>query len=254
MSTLVIHFVIGLAILSINLGAIAAEFNYLVISKYARPLQIEDQGQNHRGIITELVQEIFKGSVHTLNIHTYPFKRMIRNINQGMHPNWINYGTPAWGEPQGSNLSQVPILSIKHVFVTAQDSAFQFSSVEDLFGQRIILLLGFDYQGLDQYLEQDKIASQRVQSFEAAFGMLARKDRATVGFVDMEIRAKYNLASMGLAAKNYRLSDFSSTIANFELSLSMDPNMEPALSHFINQRLQQLIDEGFVEHLSNKYQ
>ncbi|EID4425010.1 ABC transporter substrate-binding protein [Vibrio vulnificus] len=106
--------------------ALAQEVNYYVIANQARPFQIEQDGHDQQGIVTDIVRAIFSNSEHTLRFHTYPFNRMISILENGGEPNWITYGSPGWGKVQAENLSEEAIYTVKHTLVsrTPGDTAF----------------------------------------------------------------------------------------------------------------------------------
>ncbi len=77
----------------------ASEVNYYVIAEQARPFQIEQQGEQHSGIVTDIVSAIFAESDYEVKYHTYPFKRMISVLEAGGEENWVTYGMlPRIGE------------------------------------------------------------------------------------------------------------------------------------------------------------
>ncbi|MCW9000809.1 MAG: hypothetical protein OQK04_19015, partial [Kangiellaceae bacterium] len=76
-------------------GMLRAEtFNYMVIQNQARPLQIEEYNQNHRGIATEIVYALFDGSEYRLNVNTLPFNKLITDLTTSRYSNWITIGSP----------------------------------------------------------------------------------------------------------------------------------------------------------------
>ncbi len=78
--------------------SVAEAVNYYVIAKQAQPFQIEDQSDNHSGIVTDIVKAIFADGKYDINYHTYPFNRMISILEAGGEKNWITYGSPNWGK------------------------------------------------------------------------------------------------------------------------------------------------------------
>ena len=68
---------LGCSFIALSSYAMASEVNYYVIADQARPFQIEQQGEQHSGIVTDIVSAIFAESDYEVKYHTYPFKRMI---------------------------------------------------------------------------------------------------------------------------------------------------------------------------------
>ncbi len=232
--------------------SMADTVNYLVIQDQARPFQIEEQGENHRGVITEVVQEIFKDSPHQLKIHTFPIQRMLSSIRAKEIDNWLNYGTPSWGSPQRDNLSTTSVFTVNHVLLMKQETSFTVAQVEDLFGKSVVLLSVFAYPGLDDYLDQKKVQEVRVKDYGAAFRFLD-KSLPSIGFVEMELRIRYNLQQESRNLSHYRLADLSFVIPNYDIFLSIDSTMPASLQRFINERLIQLKASGIVDQILKKY-
>lgn len=137
--------VLAFSCMAVSAATTAEEVNYYVIADQARPFQIEQQGQQHAGIVTDIVNAIFANSDYKVNFHTYPFKRMISVLEAGGEENWLTYGSPDWGRVQSENLSKEPIYTVKHVLVSSSDAPFKFNTMQDIKGRSIVLLLGFDY-------------------------------------------------------------------------------------------------------------
>ena len=56
---------LGFSFIALSTHSMASEVNYYVISEQARPFQIEQQGEQHSGIVTDIVSEIF-GLLHQI--------------------------------------------------------------------------------------------------------------------------------------------------------------------------------------------
>ncbi len=74
---------LGFSFIALSSYAMASEVNYYVIADQARPFQIEQQGEQHSGIVTDIVSAIFAESDYEVKYHTYPFKRMISVLEAG---------------------------------------------------------------------------------------------------------------------------------------------------------------------------
>lgn len=240
----------GLMLIIHSIGVQADTVNYLVMSKAGRPFQIEENGNHHEGIITDLVYEIFRNSKHTVVTHTFPYKRMQLYIQDQQFPNWLRYGSPDWG-PLNSNLTDEPVFLAKNVIVSTKSRQFSYHTPSDLLNQRVILIFGFQYPGLEQLLLQKKIDDIRVKDFESAY--IALDARRGEGVVDFETRAKYNLKSLGRNINDYDISYLGNVEKDFAVHLNMAPEISPELQAFINRRLNELKGEAFVEKLIKKY-
>lgn len=230
----------------------AEPIHYYVIEKQAQPFQIEEGGTTHRGIVTDIVKAVFQDSDYELKYHTYPFNRMITQLEAREEPNWITYGSPSWGNIQSKNLSEIPIYNVKHSLLSSSKEPFQFQDMDDLNNKAIVLLLGFEYPNLEPYIQEGKLEEVRVKDYTAAFRVLNRTPGHTV-FVEMESRVKYNLDIQKLDPKAYHLQSFSSVIPDYPIHLAFDPEMDQQLQGFINKRLKTLQSSGELANIISNY-
>ncbi|MBW3695231.1 transporter substrate-binding domain-containing protein [Vibrio sp. T187] len=242
--------IIGL--LSAGSVSAAEPIHYYVIEKQAQPFQIEKNGVTHSGIVTDIVKAVFDDTKYELKYHTYPFNRMITQLEAREQENWITYGSPTWGNIQSANLSDIPIYNVKHTLMSSNKKPFEFEDMKDLDDKAVVLLMGFEYPNLDPYIEQGKLAELRVKDYTAAFRVLKRIPGDTV-FVEMESRVKYNLAMQKLDPKSFQIQSFSSVIPDYPIHLAFDPKMDQQLQGFINQRLKDLKSSGKLEAIVDSY-
>ncbi|MGY0615114.1 substrate-binding periplasmic protein [Vibrio sp. FJH11] len=244
----------GLACSFMVLSAFASaeEVDYYVIAEQARPFQIEQNGQKHSGIVTDIVSAIFVNSDYHLNYHTYPFNRMISLLEASETPNWITFGSPNWGRVQSENLSTLPIYTVKHVLVSSNKAPFMFNNIQDIRGRSIVLLLGFDYPDLMPYFENGTVNEMRVKDYDAAYRVVQRTPKDTA-FVEMESRVLYNLKRLDLPLEEYQIQPFSSIIPDYSIYLAFSSEMNPQLQSFINKRLSELKTSGEIDKIINKY-
>jgi len=228
------------------------EINYMVIQDQAQPFQNHQNKKKHTGIITDIVKEIFSGPEYELKIHTLPFNRMISMLEKGNIENWITFGSPNWPGLQSANLSKVPVFNVQHSLLTSTQQDFNINSASDLFGKTVILLHGFDYPGLEGYIEDKHIKAIKVKSYKSAFKVVNRlKDKA--GFVEMDIRIKYNLKKEELSVKDYNLHNFSKVIDNYDLHLAMSPQFNKTLQLHLESELSKLRKSGGLAEIIKAY-
>ncbi|MGL6312292.1 substrate-binding periplasmic protein [Vibrio sp. WXL103] len=243
---------LAIALTTYSTTTIAEEVNYYVIAEQARPFQIEQQGDKHSGIVTDIVQAIFDSSDYQLNYHTYPFKRMISLLEAGGEQNWLTYGSPNWGKAQSENLSELPVYTVKHVLVSSGESSFKFADIETLRGRSIVLLHGFDYPNLTPLFKDGVINEMRVKDYQAAYRVLNRTPDDTA-FVEMESRVVYNIDRLQLNREDFLIQPFNSVIPDYSIYLAFSPGMDPELQQYINQRLAELKQSGAIESIIDKY-
>ena len=229
----------------------AETVNYYVIAKQAEPFQIES-GNNHKGIVTDIVNAIFEQSHYNIQYHTYPFNRMITLLEAGEETNWITYGSPNWGGVQAKNLSDFPIYNVQHVLVSSNASPFNFNTMQDLEDKVVVLLHGFDYPELMPYITAGTIDELRVKDYSAAFRVI-NKIPGDTAFVEMKSRIKYNLKKQDQDKDKYIMQPFNAVIPDYPIHLAFDPKMDPELQTFINKRLNTLKSTGKMDSIVDKY-
>ena len=225
--------------------------NYYVIAKQAMPFQITNSDNQHSGIVSDIIANIFVDD-YTVNYHTYPFNRMISELEAGGKKNWITYGSPSWGGVQAANLSDTPIYTVNHSILTHIKSDFVYRELSDIKDKVFILLYGFDYPNLQPYIDKGEIKELRVKDYGAAFRILDKMPQDAV-FIEMTSRIKYNLKMQSRDLNNYHLQDFSALIPSYPIYLAFDPNMDSELQKFINQQLSTLTGSGTLQDIINRY-
>lgn len=244
-------YLLALLLMPIEVYAVT-KINYMVIQDQAQPFQNHQNKKHHNGIITDIVKEIFPAPEYDLNIHTLPFNRMIKTLEQGKFENWITFGSPNWPGVQSLNLSQLPVFNVQHSLLTAKQHQFDINSAKDLFGKTVILLHGFDYPGLEEHISNKDINAIKVKSYSSAFKVVNRlKDKA--GFVEMTVRINYNLKEQNLASEDYNLLNFSSVIADYNLHLAMAPDMDAKVQNHINEQLNKMQRSGKLKGIIDTY-
>ncbi len=228
----------------------AATVHYMAMLDQGAPFQIEVAGQPSSGIITDIVDEIFRGSAHRLEIHRLPVSRMHREIASGRYHNWIRYSAPTWGGAN-SNLSDDPILVAENVLVMARDARMPVTQLEDLFGQQLILVYGFSYPELKPYIDQGRIGVTWVKGYSQSYTALL--EGRGIALSDIRVRMRYNLCRLGLERERYAALDFSQVMPDYRIHLNMDPEMDPDVQAFINTRLHELRENGFVDAVIRRY-
>ena len=242
---------ISLLFIAFSVSAVT-EINYMVIQDQAQPFQNHQDKKNHSGIITDVIKRIFSGPEYEVKIHTLPFNRMISVLEKGEMKNWITFGSPSWPGVQSANLSSLPVFNVQHSLLTSTQQNYNINSVQDLFGKTMVLMHGFDYPGLESYIAEKKIKAIKVKSYQSAFKVVNRlKDKA--GFVEMDIRIKYNLKKQALEARDYNLHNFSKVIADYDLYLAMSPNFDKALQQHLDKELTKLQQSGNLEKIIKTY-
>ncbi|USH04988.1 transporter substrate-binding domain-containing protein [Grimontia kaedaensis] len=230
----------------------AAMLDYFVIQDQAEPLQIQDKGKNHRGIVTDVLKQAFKGTEHQIVIHTYPFNRYLAELNKNKDKNWVTYGSPAWGDMQAANLSKFPILEVEHSILSRTDSEFVYQTPEDLNGKIAVLLFGFDYPGLEEQIRSGSVSEVRVKNYDSAFRVVDRLKNVG-GFVEMDLRLKYHLKRLGYTQNEYTLFEVNNLIPKYNIHLAYSPGISPEIQQFMDKRIQEMRDNGELASIIGGY-
>ncbi|WP_394208909.1 amino acid ABC transporter [Enterovibrio calviensis] len=234
-------------------NATAWTLDYYVVQDQAEPLQIQEEGQNHRGIITDVLYKALEGTSHQVRIHTYPFNRMLAELTESQKQNWVTYGSPLWGGMQAANLSSLPLFEVEHSILSNANNVLPYDNPDDLDGKIAVLLFGFDYPGLDAKIHKGVVSEVRVKNYDAAFRVVDRL-KGTGGFVEMDIRLKYHLKRLGFTPDDYNLRKISNLIPNYSIHLAYSPGIDPEIQRFLNMRLAQLVENNEISMIVDKYQ
>lgn len=250
----VLYRVIGVPVIFALLSATASAtvLEYFVIQDQAEPLQIQTKGENHRGIVTDVLKQAFDGTEHQLVIHTYPFNRYLAELNKHKDKNWVTYGSPAWGDMQAANLSAYPVLEVKHSILSRADSDFVYQTPEDLNGKIAVLLFGFDYPGLEEQIKKGAVSEVRVKNYDSAFRVVDRLKNVG-GFVEMDLRLKYHLKRLGFTQNDYTLFEVNNLIPKYNIHLAYSPGIDPELQQFMDKRLQEMRNNGQLASIISDY-
>lgn len=231
--------------------------HYLMVQKQSEPMQISTDKGEESGVITDLVREIFHDSPHQIVIERMPYKKIQRQIMARKYTNWIIYGSPAWSFPQNSNLSPTPIFTARHSLLIPINSKFKYTGLDSILGKTLVLIVGYNYPGLDPLLERGEIHDVRMVNYKQVFMELLSRDRFT-GFVEMNFRVQYQLKrvreqGMKISEQSFTQADFSEIIPPYDIHLAMDPNMPEHLQTFIDQRIRALREDGTLKEIMASY-
>ncbi len=232
------------------------ELTYFVIERQAPPFQIERNGAGHSGIVSDIVSKLGQDLGLSITTVSLPFKRMLLEMRKPENRNWIAYGSPVWRQKNKSSvqsdclLSQ-PILSVNHSLVTRAKSVFTLSSVEELFGQRLITLHGFNYSTLMPYFDSGQIRKLDVKNQRAAYkAVMAGRG---LGFVTMNLRVAYSFKTGESQRDNFDLHDMSSIIPSYPVYISHGCGIEDNLAQRLDRQYVKLVEQGEIDRIVDRY-
>ena len=230
--------------------------HYLVVNELAIPFQINQGRHSTGGIISDIVDEVFRDSGYKVSPIVASTNRIGTLIKEHqIHP-WITYDAKVWNStlPDGEFI-EVPLFDVRHSFLSCKPKLRKISSPDILKDRSIAILSSFDYPELNALKESLNLNLVRVDSYHQGFiqTSLQRVD----GFIEMDIRLRYNLAAIrdpnDKVDECFRFLDISNIIPPYSIYLSVDKDMNDSLKSFIRSRLLALKDSGQVERFIQRY-
>ena len=242
------------SVLSTFAFAESETIHYLVIEG-VEPLQVATEADALAGgLVTEVVQAVFAKSDYNLQPIVAPWLRLNKMRMSDQFDHWLVYGNPKIGD-MNESFSTLPIFPWRHTLVVKKGQ-LNFDRLEDLNDQTLVLVHGYDYQGLDDHLvskhpDSGTIKEFRAASVAAALRML--KNNRGSGYVDIDIRLMHHLKQLGFDQDEFEFYDFSDVIPAANIHLMFNNDLPTEIKHFINQRLESLQQSGTLEKLLLKY-
>jgi polar amino acid transport system substrate-binding protein len=245
-----VFFIIGLNEL---VQAENRQLNYLVVDSIASPFQITQAGISKGGIITDIVNELFQDSSYQLNTKVFPIKRIYKTLEVGMKEIWIAYDAKPWKSlSYWGNFIHIPLFSIKHSLLTCSDSLKRIDSADSLEASTLAVLKNFRYPELKTLQKQHRLALYPVSDYVSGFHMVQLKRLS--GFVEMDVRLRYNLANFKPKAPCFRFLNMDKIIAPYDIYLSVSKSASTKLKTFIKTGLLSLQNNGKIKAIIHRYE
>lgn len=173
-----------------------------------------DNNEYEAGFITKIINSLDNLEV-TFTPKPLSFHHMIKEMSTS-EQHWITYGSKSWIGAQSTFLSDISVWKVEHVLFTLKSNPFE--GIQSLFSQTIVLIDGFDYPGLDSYINKGLIKKViRVKTPELAIVSVLNGDADA--YPDMRSRIKYHLAKIDLGKNHIELHDIVDIIPNYEMNL-----------------------------------
>lgn len=220
------------------------DITYFISDKSSAPIQIPSENS---GIVTDVLKKIDMPNVN-LVYKTLPFKRMVLTLEQSKTP-WITYGSAQWPDARASDLSATPLMTVRHVLMTTSEE--RYDSIVDILDRGIVLIRGFNYPGLIEYINKKPEKVFYVKTHEAAIKMVLKGRVAA--FAGMDFRLKYHLNKLAIERETITLHDFSDIIPDYDVNLSFSNNFPKAYRDSIESQLFNLKKSGQLAAILQKY-
>lgn len=159
----------------------AIELTWLISPLESEPFQvvIPDDPAGPRGIIADILHEALASTPLTLKLIERPFKRIRRELLEGLHDNWISYGSPVWQyQPllEIGEYVQVPLLTSDYWLVSRTQDARDPHDDKAFFRRKVIVINGFDYHpDFHRWVNEQQITLIAAPSPRHALAMLEKK-------------------------------------------------------------------------------
>lgn len=228
------------------------EINYLVVEDISEPFQITENNESKGGIVSDIIDEIFKGSQYSITRHVLPLKRLYKLVESGEVTNWIAYDAKVWNAlSQWGNFVDEPLFPVNHTYLTCQqDAPVQISSSKDIETHNVAIIKNFDYPELTQLQQAGKLSLTSVDGYQQGIN-LAGLNRID-GFIEMELRLRFNIQQEQLNKPCFQFIDMSQVIPEYSIYLTIDKNNN-VLNSFAKQRIKKLKEAGAIDSILDSY-
>ncbi|WP_299083967.1 ABC transporter substrate-binding protein [uncultured Paraglaciecola sp.] len=221
------------------------DVTYFISDKSSAPIQIPSENS---GIVTDVIRKLDMPNVN-LVYKTLPFKRMVVTLEKSKEP-WLTYGSAKWQDARAFDLSATPLMTVRHVLMTTAGTPYK--SIDDILDKSLVLIRGFSYPGLIDYINKKPEKVFYVNTHKAAIEMVL-KGRVTA-FIEMNSRLGYHLHKLGISSESINVHDFSDIIPNYDVNLSFSDHFPKTLRSSIESQLYNLKSTGQLEAILQKYQ
>ncbi|WP_439134954.1 hypothetical protein [Pseudomaricurvus sp.] len=228
--------------------------HYLLYGEAGEPLQIEGDDKIGQGLVTDVIREVFRSSGYQVETVVKPLKRIKREMQYGQAKRWIAYGLRSWkaqGEWENATFAEVDIVpySLSLVFPkTHHPKSFHFSQLS---GQQVVWLQGFKYPGAVAFSDKYDFTYLRAASHESAIKML-EAGRAPF-FMESAERIRFAMEKLNISLDDYRFVELKQQLAETHITLMMSNDLGDSIHQFVNHRLRELQDSGWLEERARFY-
>jgi len=209
-----------------------------------------------KGIITDIVVEIMKGTNYQLQPLIRPVKRIKNDMKSGNLGNWIGYGFRGWEklpEWAGVHFSGVDILTYKLVLLSLKKEVKSEDVFSRLYGEEALWIHGYSKnKSLENFSQRFNIRLVYAKSHINAIKMLISK--RALFFMEDEARIRYALMKLGIDANDYNFTPVNQFIRSGAVTLVMNADMDLSIKELIDNRLRELVEEGFIDQIISNYQ
>lgn len=147
------------------------------------------------------------------------------------------------------NNSKEHLFAVRHVFFSSKGR--KFDKISDLFGKRIVLITGFDYPELNQYIKSGRIKVIRVSDHEAAIAAI-EKGRG-VAFPEMDLRLKYHLSQQEKDIRNFEYNKITDVLSPYNIHLAYSRNFPKEILLDFDKKIKEIRENGTIQNIIKDY-
>lgn len=219
--------------------------NYLVVNGISAPFQIASENASNGGIITEIVEALASRAGYTLTTTIGSVERIDTIIKYGQQQPWIAYTAKVWPYlKEHFNYLEVPLFEVQHSLLTCDPQMQTIDGTTTLLGKHFAILKGFDYPEIMRLASQGELEITTVRNYQQGFDLV--QYQRVNGFVEMDIRAKYNLGKYNRQDPCLHFADLGRVIPPYHIYLAVSRDVSRAQTLKLETELEALIKEGFV--------
>lgn len=233
--------------------ASSEEVNYLIVEDKSTPFQITEAGISRGGIITDIIGEIFKDSRYTVKYHVLPLNRLYQMVESKQIKNWVAYDAKNWNSlSQWGEFVAEPLFSVNHTYLTCHESHnFKITTAKDISQKKIAVIQDFMHPELKHLEDNQQLSLVSVDNYAQGIH-LAALNRVD-GFVEMDIRLRFNLSGVAANTPCLQFVDISEIIPAYSIYLSTDKHSTTDLNTFVNDKIKELKKSKQIRKVINKY-
>ncbi len=234
------------------LNAQEATLNYLIISELSAPFQLVDDNISTGGIVTDIVEELAQRAEHTLTYTVGSTERIETIIKYGQKQPWIAYTAKVWPDlSEHYTYLEVPLFEVTHSMLTCDPNIQAVNSTGVLRGKRLAILKSFDYPEITPLANRGELSLTDIRSYEQGFDLV--KFQRVHGFVEMDIRLKYNLGRYDGHEDCMHLADLRKVIAPYSIYLAVSRDLTLDATRALERTLEAMVNDTFIRNVVNRY-
>lgn len=235
-------------------GAVAKEnkLNYLVINELSVPFQLVEGDKSSGGLVTEIVEEAAKRADYKLNYIVGSNDRVETIIQYGLQQPWIGYTAKVWKSLRDyMRYLEVPLFEVSHSLLTCDSQITAVPGVTHLRGKHLAILKSFDYPELTPLARNGELSLTNVRSYRQGFDLL--RHLRVNGFVEMDLRLKYNLGTLAAKDDCMRFIDLKHVIPTFHIYLAVSRDLDENTVRKLEKTLEGMRQDDTIKDIVKRY-